>query len=340
MNIKPGNSVGRYTVVNQLGQGGMSTVFLAKDTQEDRDVVLKFPNQDLLGDVASHERFRREVKIGQLLKHPNIQMLHELAYEGNNEFIVLEYVDGDSMRQVLRDRKSGHNDDVQAAVDYGIQIGGALSYAHLHHVAHRDLKPENVIVTHDGRAKVMDFGIALLQGARRVTWGPLSTQVGTPDYMSPEQIQGGRGDARSDIYALGMILYELIAHRLPYHGDNALAVMNQHVNMKAPPLHKFRDDAPPALEEIIMKAIRLKPQDRWPTMDAMVDALKDWNSVDVAALRKERETEQGGGSTAQAMGKLPILVNPVTLMVGLYVILLIVVVVALFVIFGHHAHVH
>jgi len=167
MELATGSRLGRYEVDRPLGHGGMSDVFLARDIEFERDVVLKFPHQDLLGDISAHERFQREVKIGQLLRHDNIQALHELAYAGNDEFIVLEYVPGEPLRYVLRDRQQRSPSDYDFAVSIGTQIGGALVYAHAHHVAHRDLKPENIIVKPDGTAKVMDFGIALLKGADR-----------------------------------------------------------------------------------------------------------------------------------------------------------------------------
>lgn len=331
MDLEPGRQIGRYRIISRLGQGGMSNVFRAQDTQEGRDVVLKFPHQELLGDVASHERFQREVKIGQRLHHPHIQQLYELAYDGGNEFIVLEFVPGTSLRRYLADRKHPNGeDDIRLAVDLGSQIGGALAHAHANHVWHRDLKPENIIVDEYGNAKVMDFGIALLQGSRRVTWGPLSNQVGTPDYMSPEQIQGGRGDARTDVYALGMILYEIVAGRGPYQGDNPLAIMNQHVNKKAPPIHQFRKDVPPALEEVVMKAIRLKPDDRWQTMNDFVVALQNWENADVDALKAEREAEADSGKAAHAVGKLPIPLNPTTLWVAVGVVIFVAVVTVVF----------
>lgn len=334
--MEPGNSVGPYTIIRPLGHGGMSNVYLARNANNDQEVVLKFPHQDLLGDVSAHERFRREVKIGQLLKHPNIQELHELSTEGGDEFLVLEYIVGEPLRFVLRERKQRVPEDFEFAVNLGVQIGSALMYAHAHHVAHRDLKPENIIISPDGTAKVMDFGIALLEGARRVTWGPLSTQVGTPDYMSPEQIQGGRGDARTDIYALGMILYEIIAHKMPYTGDSALAIMNQHVNVKAPALHTQRKETPSALEEIIMKAIRLKPQDRWPTMEAFVEALKAPNTVDAEALKAEREAEPEGAFGAKSAKLFPFPVNPVTGIVAITIALVLIAIVIVFAAFGHH----
>ena len=157
---------------------------------------------------------------------------------------------------------------------------------------HRDLKPENIIVTPDGVAKIMDFGIAFVEGSRRVTWGALSSQVGTPDYMAPEQIKGKRGNDRTDIYALGMILYECVAGRLPYEGDNALAVMNQHVTVSPPPLHQFCKEVSPELEEVILKAIRRSPEARWPSAQALVEALERPETVDVAALKAERENEE------------------------------------------------
>jgi len=335
MELEPGSHVGHYEIVRPLGHGGMSNVFLAHDCDGGADVVLKFPHQDLLGDVSAHERFRREVKIGQLLRHPHIQEVRELAYAGSNEYIVMEYIPGDSLRHVLRERQQRSADDFDFAINIGVQIGSALEYAHASHVAHRDLKPENVIVSPDGTAKVMDFGIALLKGARRVTWGPLSTQVGTPDYMAPEQIQGGRGDARTDIYALGMMLYEIVAHKLPYSGDNALSIMNQHVNVKPATLSTHRKETTPALEETIMKALRLKPQDRWPTMEAMVESLKNSESVDVDALRKEREAEPEGAVGAKAARLIPIPMNPVTAVVAFGVVAILVAIVLVFWLSGH-----
>src|SRR5262249_49705193 len=253
-----------------------------------------------------YERFRREIQIGELLTHPSIQKLYELEGDHLDPYLVLEYVDGVTLREVIRKEQRL---PPERAVSLGVQIAQALPDGHAHQVFHRDLKPENIIVTPDGCGKVMDFGIAFVQGARRVTWGQMSAQVGTPDYMAPEQIKGNRGDSRTDIYALGMILYEALCGRLPYRGDNALAIMNQHVTVSPPPLHKFVHNIPPALEEVVMKAIRRSPEARWPSMDTFVDALQHLDTVDVAALQAERERQEtsvGASSMGSGQFGLPL----------------------------------
>ncbi|MGO8671883.1 MAG: serine/threonine protein kinase [Capsulimonadaceae bacterium] len=337
MQLEDGITVGRYSVIRRLGQGGMSNVYLAEDPENKREVVLKFPHEGLLGDITSNERFSREVKIGQLLHHPHIQQMYELAEAKGAQYLVLEYVPGVPLRDRIRSRHNHRTDqDFEDAVKLGVQIGDALAYAHSQHVSHRDLKPENVIVTDDGTAKVMDFGIALLRGARRITWGPLSNQVGTPDYMSPEQIQGSRGDERTDVYALGMILYEFVAGRLPYEGDNPLSIMNQHVNLKPPQIKKFRKDVPPALEEIILKAIRRKPAERWTTMQDFVAALKDWSTVDVDALRAQREAEADDIAGSNLAAKAGVSMSPTSLLTAIVIIVLFVA----FVVLGDHFAAH
>ncbi len=216
--------------------------------------------------------------------------------------MVLEYVDGVTLRAVLQQEQRLPIDRV---VTLGVQIAQALAYAHTHHVIHRDLKPENIIVSRAGCAKVMDFGIAFVEGARRVTWGQLAAQVGTPDYMAPEQIKGQRGDPRTDIYALGMILYECLAGRLPYDGDNPLVVMNQHVTVSPPPLNRFVRDVPMALEETVLKAIRRSAGARWPSMATFAAALQHPEQVDVPALQAEREqqeTSAGDGGVSAQLG--------------------------------------
>lgn len=307
MDLQPGQSIDHFTILETLGHGGMSNVYLAHDNANDREVTLKFPHQEMMGDVSSYERFRREVKIGKLLEHPNIQKFYELGGDHFAPFMVLEYVPGCPLREYL-DQQRGTNksfDPVPAAQWLGGQIGRALVYAHSKDVFHRDLKPENVIVTPEGQAKVMDFGIAFIKGARRITWGPLSSQVGTPDYMAPEQIKGIRGDARTDIYALGMMLYECVAGRLPYEGDNAMAIMNQHVTVPAPALHRFYSKVPPALEEVIMKAIRREPNARWASMQEFIDALENPAAVDLTELRPEREAdEKSARGTSMAQNEL------------------------------------
>ena len=300
MTLQPGEVIDQYTIMHKLGHGGMSEVYLAQDNQHRREVVLKFPHADMAGDPATYERFRREIQIGELLTHPRIQKLYELAGSHLDPYLVLEYVDGVTLREVVR---KNHRLPVERAVSLGVQIAQALAYAHAQHVFHRDLKPENIIVTPDGCAKVMDFGIAFVGGARRVTWGQMSAQVGTPDYMAPEQIKGNRGDERTDIYALGMLLYECLAGRLPYQGDNALVVMSQHVTVSPPPLRQFVAHVPAALEEIVLKAIRRSPDARWTSMAAFAQALQHPEEVDVVALQAEREQQEAsvgdGGINSQ-----------------------------------------
>src|SRR5262249_21033291 len=177
MTLQPGDRIDHYTIVQKLGHGGMSEVYLANDAARQRQVVLKFPHEDMAGDPATYERFRREIQIGELLTHPNIQKLYDLAGDHLDPYLVLEYVDGVTLREILRKERRL---PVERAIGLGVQIAQALAYAHRYHVFHRDLKPENIIVARAGCAKVMDFGIAFVGGARRVTWGQMSRQIGTP----------------------------------------------------------------------------------------------------------------------------------------------------------------
>jgi eukaryotic-like serine/threonine-protein kinase len=287
-----GERLDHYEILSELGHGAFSSVYEARDERDGKRVVLKCPNVALLGDQANFERFRREMQIGRLLDHPNIQRAVDPGENRSVPYMVFEYVDGRSFRDYLgRGRKL----EPEVAVGFAKQLASALAYAHGHRIHHRDLKPENVLITSDGQLKVIDFGIAYLQGARRLTWKWLSNTVGTPDYMSPEQIQGGRGDARTDLYALGIMLYEMLAGRTPYRGDNAFAVMDQHLNGKPQPPSHFNSAVPSGLDGIVLKLIRKDPLERYQSGEELLADLDRYESLRIEDfhLGEERTVDPG-----------------------------------------------
>ncbi|MGB8308350.1 MAG: serine/threonine-protein kinase, partial [Methanoregula sp.] len=223
--LKAGDMVSGYNIIGLLGQGGFSQIYKAH-SPDGTQVILKFPDVSMLGDQATYERFRREVAIGQKLDHPAIP--HTISFiEGpDSVFLVMEYIEGPSLREYITEKAPL---PIKEGLLLADQLAEAIDYLHSHGVCHRDLKPENIIVGPDNSIHILDFGSALLEGSRRVTWRWASNAFGTPDYMAPEQIQGKRGDVRTDVYALGMIVYEMLAGALPFEGDNVLAVMNQHL---------------------------------------------------------------------------------------------------------------
>jgi eukaryotic-like serine/threonine-protein kinase len=265
--LTAGQRLDHYEIIKLLGRGAFSETYEARDQRDGRLVVLKCPDPALLGDQAVFERFRRELAIGRLLKHPHIQQGLDTGENRTLPYLVLEYVEGERFRDFLERRGRLEPDE---AVGYAHQLADALSHAHSLQVYHRDLKPENVLITADSQRKIIDFGIAFMGGARRLTWRWLSSTLGTPDDMSPEQIQGGRGDARSDIYAVGAMLYEMLTGRPPYQGDNALAVMNQHLS--AAPLRPSRlvPSLPSGLDGIVLKALRKDPRERYQSAAELI----------------------------------------------------------------------
>ncbi len=274
-----GAEVDHYRVVRRLGEGGFSEAYEAVDVRSNQRVVLKLPSLSIIGDPQTFERFRREMAIAKRLDHPHIQRSLDLGESRSRPYLVLEYVEGETLRAHVRGRLPLSVDE---AVDYGRQLAGALAYAHAHGVAHRDLKPENVLVTSDGQLKLFDFGIALMAGARRVTWRWMNDGLGTPDYMAPEQIEGRRGDARTDIYALGVMLYELLAGQTPFTGDNPLAVMSQAMHDTPFPLHKRNGAVPPPLEAVVHKAMRKSAEERYQSAEDMLHDLEHLDDIDLA----------------------------------------------------------
>ena len=274
MRLAPGQTVGRYDVVDVLGQGGMSESYRARDRETGQDVVLKIPFANMIGDPATYGRYQRETEIGRRLVHPHIQRLIDTGQlDGVAPYIVMEYVEGDLLRNYLQEHAPL---PIEEAVGLASQLADALETCHGEGIVHRDLKPENVLITPEHQLKLLDFGIALLQGARRLTWSRLTNSVGTPDYMAPEQVRGERGDARTDIYALGVMLYEMLAGRVPYDGDNPLAIMSQHVNSEAPRLR----NVPPALAGIVARAIRREAAQRYRSMAELHSDLQHWRELD------------------------------------------------------------
>jgi eukaryotic-like serine/threonine-protein kinase len=274
----PGERIDHYEIIRLLGHGGMNHVYLAQDILNSQKVVLKFPNDELFGDVAVFERYKREAEIGSRLNHPHIQHLLNIDEKRCDHYLVIEYIQGRTLRTVLEEHAPNLLPP-EEATRIIIQVCDALAYAHEHGVFHRDIKPENIMILDNGDIKIIDFGIALLEGARRVTWRGLSGTMGTPDYMAPEQLRGERGTASSDIYAVGAMLYEMLCGRPPFVGENVFAIMNQHVSQDPPSILQFNSTLSPALATVVMRAIRRDPDKRYQTINDLLNDLRHLDKV-------------------------------------------------------------
>ncbi|CAA7601687.1 Protein kinase domain protein [Acididesulfobacillus acetoxydans] len=273
---------GRYKLLISLGRGGFAGVFLAEDLQTDSKVVLKFPDISQLGDPAVYERFKRELAIGKLLDHPDLPVA--LAYsEGSPPYLVLKYVEGEPLTKVLREKGRFPVDQARYMVANLLE---ALQHCHEQGVYHRDLKPENLLLSTDGHLKILDFGIALMEGGPRVTWRGFSGLMGTPEYMAPEQIKGERGGAKSDIYAVGCLFYNLLAGKPPFTGDNPLSIMHQHLTAEPRPLGEFVPQIDPGILAAIRRAMRRRKEERYPTAQDMADDLRHPEEADLSWLDK------------------------------------------------------
>jgi serine/threonine protein kinase len=272
--VNVGDKLDQYELTELIARSGMASIFKARDSLNGATVAIKVPYLQFESDVVFFNRFEREEQVGKRLDHPSIIKVYSPKRK-SRMYIAMEYVDGVSLRAIMRNEPKM---DPGKALDLIRQLCEALVYMHSQGVVHRDLKPENVLVK-DGRIKIMDFGIALDESARRLTWSGLSSTIGTPDYMAPEQVSGRRGDARTDIYSTGMILYEMLTGELPYEGENVYAVMRAKTSEDPQPPSRYRPDIDPHLEEIILRAIERNPRDRYASAAEMSEDLRDPSKV-------------------------------------------------------------
>ena len=273
--LSPGQTLDQYELVDVIARSGMATVFRARDLENGHVVALKVPYLEYEADLVFHERFKREEQIGQRLGHPGIIKVLR-PKEKSRVYLVMEYVEGELLSERLRRERRF---PVETAVALARQIADVLVYLHEHNVVHRDLKPANIMIQPDGKVKLIDFGIALDTTLRKMTWGRLSQAMGTPDYMAPEQIKGLRGDARTDIYSLGAILYEMLTGQVPFTGNNVHAAMRAKMQEDPTPPRRLRHEISPQLEEIVLRALERDPRDRFESAFELREALTHPDSV-------------------------------------------------------------
>lgn len=322
MRYKPGDVIDHYEIVEELGEGAYAEAYKARDIGSGSIVMLKLPNPLMFADPQVYARFQRETEIAQRLDDAGVQKSLGLRSDGSEPYLVLEFVEGETLRREMQSFE-GHV-PVDLALEWLRQLARAIAYLHSRGITHRDLKPENVLVAMDGTVKVVDFGTALATGARRLTWRHLTDGVGTPDYMSPEQIQGERGDPRSDIYSWGIIAYELLAGRVPFDGDNWLAVMAGHLQRAPHRIRDLRPDVPPALEAVVLHAMRRYPEHRYQTAEALVADLDSLETLDPSSFDLSVEKPMGGMSSAATPAQLWRFIALIA--IGFFVLLAIVVV--------------
>ena len=281
---------GRYELEELLGAGGMSSVFRARDAVLERPVALKILHEHHSSDPEYVERFRREARAIAKLSHPNIVTVIDRGQFEGREYIVFEHVDGQTLKELVE--REGRL-PVAEAVTLAHQVARGLSFAHEHGVVHRDVKPQNVLLDEDGVAKVTDFGIARsLDGDDGFT--EVGTVLGTSDYLPPEQAAGQPVDERSDQYSLGVLLYELLAGEVPYPGENALAVAMKHLYEPVPSVRAVRPDVSPRVDAVIQRAMAKRPEDRFPSTDALIAALE-------ACLAEEAARRAGDDGVTQVL---------------------------------------
>ncbi len=317
----------RYELEELVGSGGMSSVFRAHDRLLDRKVALKVLHQQFSDDDEYVERFRREARSVASLSHPNIVTVIDRGEHNGRQFIVFEYVEGENLKRLIQRRGQA---PVATALELGMQIAQGLSFAHQQGLVHRDVKPQNVLLNGDGRAKVTDFGIARsLDVQHGMT--QTGTVLGTSDYIAPEQAQGQRVDEHTDVYSLGVVLYELLTSEVPFPGENFVAVAMRHINEPPPPVRDKRPDVPPRVEAAIERAMAKDPEDRFASMaefcaelEACLAELQSGATQIVsAAPPKKRQRPRRRGSAWPVVAALLVLAAAAA--VGAYLVL-------------HHSH--
>ncbi|HEY6490125.1 MAG TPA: serine/threonine-protein kinase [Terracidiphilus sp.] len=283
--LEPGDTLDHYRIDAAVARSGMSVLYRATNLRDGTQVAVKVPHAEMQADAVLLERFKREEEIGLLLDHPGVVKAYN-SEERSQVYMVLEWVDGRLLRTIL-------NEEKQLRIDRAIQIVlgicNALDYMHKHGVVHRDLKPENVMVDDCDQIKLIDFGIAMREDARRLTFVNLSSTLGTPDYISPEQVKGQRGDQRSDVYALGIMLFEMLTGRVPFVGSNPLAAMNERLLHDPTPPRELNSEISPELEEILYRALERDPRHRYATAHELMWDLEHQDQVGV-----EERGGQGG----------------------------------------------
>src|SRR4051794_18432118 len=254
----------RYELEELVGKGGMSSVYRAKDRLLERTVAIKMLHEHYSRDDDYVERFRREARAAAQLSHPNIVTVIDRGEADGRQFIVFEYIDGDNLKSLV---DVGGQLPIEQAVALAHQIARALAFAHEHGLVHRDVKPQNVLLNGDGRAKVTDFGIARSLDVKH-GMTQTGTVLGTSDYIAPEQAQGQTVSAQTDVYSLGVVLYELLTGEVPFPGENFVAVAMRHINEPPPSARARRPDVSPRLDAALQRAMAKDPADRFPSMDA------------------------------------------------------------------------
>lgn len=279
--IKLGTKIGeRYEVIGNIGSGGMANVYLAKDLILNREVAVKVLRFDFQNDQDAIRRFQREALAATEMVHPNIVSVYDVGEENGMQYIVMEYVKGTDLKQYIKNQK---NIPLNTVVDMMGQVLSAISLAHQHRIIHRDLKPQNILVDEDGTVKITDFGIAIALSETSIT--QTNTLLGSVHYLSPEQARGGMATRQSDIYALGIILYELLTGGVPFEGESAVSIALKHFQKEMPSVRDSNPRIPQPLENVVLRATAKETADRYKTVDEMFADLK-------TALNPNRANEE------------------------------------------------
>ncbi len=267
-----GRTISHYKIIEKLGEGGMGVVYKAHDTKLNRDVALKFLPEHIAVSDKDKARFIQEARAASALNHPNILTIYDFYEEGEENFIVMELVEGESLKsKILAEKEAKTQLSVNQIIDYGFQIAQGLAKAHEKGIVHRDIKCENIMVTKDGLVKIMDFGLAKLKGAVGLT--RMGSTVGTVAYMSPEQVRGEEVDEHADIWAYGVVLFELLTGELPFRGEHESAMMYSITNETPKPLEQLRTDVPSQLQQIIERCLQKDRSQRYATMSQILEEM-------------------------------------------------------------------
>ena len=284
MSLNVGSRLGHYDVTAKLGQGGMGEVYHARDTRLDRPVALKVLKSELVTDRDRRQRFIREARSAAATTHPAIAQIYDVDEQDGTIFIAMEFVEGRTLRELIAAREL----DLQSSIEIAIQISDGLAKAHDKGIVHRDIKSDNIMVTPEGHAKILDFGLAKLldpsggddqritdaSGRETVAETQLGVVMGTIAYMSPEQARGRRVDQTSDVFSMGVVAYEMVTGELPFKGDSPLDTMHAIAFEEVQPITVVRKYLPPELHRIVSRCLRKKPEDRYPDAKALADDLR------------------------------------------------------------------